>query len=99
MSETMELTSLPASTLRYWEKQFEQLQPRKDRHGNRYYKQADINLIKQIRYVRDTLHITRIDAIQAQLKQPAKAVDVRQKTSETLQRLRQELIGIRNHLA
>ena len=60
MNEAQEMTGLPASTLRYWEKHFDQLNPRKDGHGNRYYTMVDIALIKQIKYLRDEMHITRI---------------------------------------
>ena len=68
MTEAQEMTGLPASTLRYWERHFEQLSPRKDGHGNRYYTSSDIDLIKQIRYLRDEMHITRIQAIRQELK-------------------------------
>ena len=44
--ETEKATGVPASTLRYWEKQFEQLSPRKDGHGNRYYTREDQEIIK-----------------------------------------------------
>ena len=36
LRETEKETGVPASTLRYWEKEFEALSPRKDGHGNRY---------------------------------------------------------------
>ena len=58
IQEVKEMTNLPTSTLRYWEAQFKQLSPRKDKHGNRYYNQQDIELIKQIKYIRDELKIT-----------------------------------------
>ena len=48
IQEVKEMTNLPTSTLRYWEAQFKQLSPRKDKHGNRYYNQQDIELIKQM---------------------------------------------------
>ena len=37
LQEAMEMTGLPASNMHYWERQFEQINPRKDGHGNRYY--------------------------------------------------------------
>ncbi len=98
MSEVQEITSLPAPTLRYWEKQFTQLNPRKDGHGNRYYTLEDINLIKRIKYLRDELHITRIDAIRRELQQNNRQVDFRQRTAEILQRVRKELVDIRSHI-
>jgi DNA-binding transcriptional MerR regulator len=40
---------LPAHVLRYWETQFEALQPLKRSGGRRYYRAADIEFLKQLR--------------------------------------------------
>ena len=98
MTEAQEMTGLPASTLRYWERHFQQLNPRKDGHGNRYYTTSDIELIKQIKYLRDEMHITRIEAIRQELNQGKRQVDFRQRATEILQRVRTELVEIRKHL-
>lgn len=95
MAEVKEMTNLPASTLRYWESQFQQLKPRKDGHGNRYYTLQDIELIKQIKYIRDDLKITRIEAIQAELKSGTKKVDIRQRATDILERVKSELLEIK----
>ena len=96
--ETSEITGLPFSTLRYWEEQFEQLNPRKDGHNNRYYTAEDISFIKRVRYIRDELKITRIDAIRRELKNDSRQVDVRIRATEILQRIRQELVDIRSYI-
>lgn len=96
--ETSEITGLPFSTLRYWEEQFEQLNPRKDGHNNRYYTAEDIGFIKRVRYIRDELKITRIDAIRRELKNDNRQVDVRIRATEILQRIRQELVDIRSYI-
>lgn len=98
LKEVRQMTSLPDATLRYWEKHFEELSPRKDGHGNRYYTLADIELIKRIKYLRDELKITRIEAIRNELKQDHKQVDVRQRATEILLRLRKELYDIRANI-
>ena len=98
MTEAQEMTGLPATTLRYWERQFEQLSPRKDGHGNRYYTIADIDLIKQIKYLRDEMHITRIEAIRQELKNGKREIDFRQRAADILQRVRAELVEIRKNL-
>ena len=68
LKETEQETGVPASTLRFWEKQFDELNPRKDGHGNRYYTRENIEVIKRIRYIRDELKITRIEAIRKDRK-------------------------------
>ena len=93
--ETEITTDVPASTLRYWEKQFEQLNPRKDGHGNRYYTREDQEIIKRIKYIRDELKITRIEAIRKELSSNAKRSDERQSALDILLRVREELCEIR----
>ena len=95
LRETETETGLPASTLRYWEKQFAELNPRKDGHGNRYYTREEQELIKRIKYIRDELHITRIEAIKRELRQNAKHSDERQPALEILLRVKEELCEIR----
>ena len=95
LRETEQETGIPASTLRYWEKQFEQLNPRKDGHGNRYYTREDQDLIKRIRYIRDELHITRIEAIRRELAQNTKHSDERQSALDILLCVKEELCEIR----
>lgn len=95
MSETIQITGVPSSTLRYWEKQFENLNPRKDGHGNRYYTLEDQELIKRIKYIRDELKITRIEAIRKELKENTKHSDERQAALDILLRVKEELCEIR----
>ena len=95
LKETMTETGLPAPTLRYWEGQFEKLNPRKDGHGNRYYTEEDIAFLKQVKFIRDELKITRIEAIKNELKAGSRKTDTRQRAMEFLLRLRQQLIDLR----
>ena len=95
LRETIEETGVPAPTLRYWETQFEQLSPRKDGHGNRYYTRQDQNMIKRIKYIRDELKITRIEAIRRELKNDEKHSDSRQAALDILLRVKEELCEIR----
>jgi DNA-binding transcriptional MerR regulator len=95
LRETETETGIPASTLRYWEKQFEELNPRKDGHGNRYYTREEQELIKRIKYIRDELKITRIDAIRRELRNNTKHSDERQAALDILLRVKDELCEIR----
>lgn len=95
LRETENETGVPATTLRYWEKQFDQLAPRKDGHGNRYYTREDQELIKRIKYIRDELKITRIEAIRKELASDAKHSDARQSALDILLRVKEELCEIR----
>jgi DNA-binding transcriptional MerR regulator len=98
IAEVRKITGLPASTLRCWEEQFAQLKPHKNDKGTRFYTEQDIELIKQIKYLRDELHITRIEAIRTELMQDSKKVEVRQRATEILQRVREHLVELRSML-
>ncbi len=49
ISEVSEITKLKAYVLRYWETEFTQLSPPKNRAGNRTYRQKDIDIILKIK--------------------------------------------------
>ena len=46
--EVSEATGLPAHVLRYWETEFEQLRPKKNRAGNRAYTEHDVDVVRRI---------------------------------------------------
>ena len=48
ISEVSEMFELNASTLRFWEKEFEVLKPIKNKKGNRLFTKKDIDNIAQI---------------------------------------------------
>jgi DNA-binding transcriptional MerR regulator len=51
ISEVARITRLEAYVLRFWEKEFPMLKPRKNRGGNRIYQKSDIELINRIKHL------------------------------------------------
>ncbi len=49
ISEVSEITGLKQYVLRYWETEFPSLRPKKNRAGNRTYRQSDIDTILKIK--------------------------------------------------
>lgn len=49
ISEVSSITDLEASVLRFWESEFGQLRPKKNRAGIRMYREKDIKLIQEIK--------------------------------------------------
>ena len=49
ISEVSEITSLKQYVLRYWETEFSQLKPGKNRAGNRIYRSHDVDTIMKIK--------------------------------------------------
>lgn len=51
ISEVCTQTSLEPHVLRYWESEFPQLRPKKNRAGNRAYRTKDIAIINYIKFL------------------------------------------------
>jgi DNA-binding transcriptional MerR regulator len=92
------MTGLPISTLRYWEKELLQLRPYTNDKGKRFYSEYDIELVKRIKFIRDDMQITRIEAIQKELNMDTRKTDVRQRATELLKKVRKQLEDIRRNI-
>ncbi len=51
IGEVSEMTELEQHVLRYWESEFEQLKPRKNRAGRRVYTEEDISMVRRVHYL------------------------------------------------
>jgi DNA-binding transcriptional MerR regulator len=51
ISEVCAKTGLEPHVLRYWESEFAQLRPKKNRAGNRAYRDKDIEIIRYIKFL------------------------------------------------
>ena len=51
IGETAEALGVPASTLRFWEKEFDMIKPRKNKKGDRFYSKNDIAILRTIQYL------------------------------------------------
>lgn len=49
ISEVAQMTTLEAYVLRFWEKEFPMLHPKKNRGGNRIYQKKDIDMVNRIK--------------------------------------------------
>ncbi|MFW6303848.1 MAG: MerR family transcriptional regulator [Candidatus Sumerlaeota bacterium] len=104
IQEAAEITGLEAHVLRYWETQFRELAPEKDRSGHRRYRQEDI---ERIFHIRDLLHKRKftIAGARQQLKNEKKERSAAKKAPKKARRKprarsekKDTLLGIRNEL-
>ena len=58
ISEVAKITGLEAYVLRYWEKEFPALKPKKNRGGNRLYTAKDIEIVNRIKHLRTKEKLT-----------------------------------------
>ena len=70
ISEVSEITSLKQYVLRYWETEFSQLKPGKNRAGNRIYRPHDVDTIMEIKSLLYDRKFT-IKGAQQHLKNPS----------------------------
>ena len=96
INEVAEQFGVNASTLRYWEKEFTQLKPKRT-NGRRYYSTADLELIKQISFLLNDQKLT-ISGAKARLAINKDSVERKQKLRETLESLKKELSDFRREL-
>ena len=99
ISEVSELFDINASTLRFWEKEFEALKPTKNKKGNRLFTQKDIDLIKQIVDLVKQQGFT-IQGAKEQLKNKSKGstglANKNEEVIEKLKTIKQKLINLRD---
>ena len=102
IGEVSKMTELKAYVLRYWETEFKQLKPPKNRAGNRTYRQNDIDLIL---FIKDLLYNKKFtnEGARTQLSSDADDVETKEKVlkqalvqskpakKETLVKIKQEL--------
>ncbi len=51
IGDVSKMLEVPASTLRYWEKEFPQIKPGKNKKGDRIYHLKDIEVLREIKYL------------------------------------------------
>ena len=75
------MTDLKAYVLRYWETEFKQLKPPKNRAGNRTYRQSDIDLIL---FIKDLLYNKKftIEGARTQITSMDEDIDSKEKVEK-----------------
>ena len=96
IKEVSEITGVSQPTLRFWEKEFKQIKPKKNLRGVRSYRKEDIEIIKKIVYLTKDLKLT-IDGAKKALRDSRINADVEEvlttllQTRDFLKKLKQRL--------
>ncbi|MEI8085160.1 MAG: MerR family transcriptional regulator [Paludibacter sp.] len=93
ISEVATMFDVNQSNLRFWEKEFKQLKPRRNDKGTRFYTTDDIQVIKQIIYLVNEQKLT-LDGARRRLTQRKDVIAKQQEVVERLKSIRKELLGI-----
>ena len=98
ISEVAAMFNINQSNLRFWEKEFKQLKPRRNDKGTRFYTNEDIATIKKIVFLVEEQKLT-LEGAKRRLGQKKDAVEKQQQLVERLKSIREELKGIANALS
>ncbi len=96
IGEVAEMLGVNTSLLRYWETEFPQIRPTKNKKGTRNYTQRDIELLRRIHYLTKDCGLT-LEGARQQLKND-KTPDKNLQMVETLNELKNFLLQIKQNL-
>ena len=97
IGEVVEMFGVNESLLRFWEREFPQLNPKKAGRGIRQYRKEDIETLKLIYYLVKERGMTLPGARQ-RMKDRRESTLRNFETVERLKAIREELIGMRDAL-
>ncbi len=93
ISEVAEMFNINQSNLRFWEKEFKQLKPKRNKGNTRFYTNEDIQTIKNIIFLVEEKKLT-LDGAKLQLSQKKETIEKQQELVERLKNIKSELSGI-----
>ena len=98
ISEVAKMFDVNASTIRFWEKEFDVLKPTKNKKGNRLFTQKDIEKIRLIvHYVKEKGHT--LQGAKDKIKNGAPEYDnVKLEVAERLKAIKDQLLKIKSNL-
>lgn len=97
ISEVSSMLGVNASLIRFWEKEFDILNPKKTGKGNRQFTKSDIDLLKLIYFLTKEKGFT-LNGAREQLKQNRKNTEKNMLILESLRKVRQFLVEIKEDI-
>ena len=93
IKEVSDMLEIPESTLRYWEKEFKEISPKKNAKGIRHYTIADIEQIKKVQFLVKGQSLT-IKGAKGRLKDNPQTTSDTHEVVERLKAIKEELKAI-----
>jgi DNA-binding transcriptional MerR regulator len=93
ISEVAEMFNINQSNLRFWEKEFKQLKPKRNKGNTRFYTNEDIQTVKMIIFLVEDKKLT-LEGAKLQLSQKKESLIKQQELVERLKVMRTELLAI-----
>ncbi len=97
IGEVAKELDLTTSLIRFWETEFKEVNPKKNRKGNRVYTPKDIEVIKKIHYLLKVKQYT-IKGAREQLQNADETIVAELQTRDTLLKVRSFLLELKDSL-
>ena len=97
IGEAAAIIGVPASTLRFWEKNFPQLKPMKNKKGDRFYTRKDLDLLKEIYYLSHNKGL-KLSSVSKTVKRNDDGISPKTKLVQELREFREKLIKLKEQL-
>lgn len=97
IGDVAEILNVPTSTLRFWEKEFTVIKPKRNAKNIRVYTIKDIETIKMIYYLVKEKGL-KLDAAQAMIRRNRDGISKQFEVVERLKVMREQLIKLDNAL-
>lgn len=97
IGEAAAIIGVPASTLRFWEKNFQQVKPMKNKKGDRFYTQKDLELLKEIHYLSHNKGL-KLANVSITVKRNNDGISPKTKLVQELRDFREKLIKLKEQL-
>ena len=97
IGEVSEMFSVAPSLIRFWESEFEIIQPKKNRKGNRQFTKEDIDNVRTIYHLVKEKGFT-LQGAKEMLKNDTQSVKDKMEMLDSLRRVRQFLVEVRDKL-
>lgn len=97
IGEVSKMLGVPVPTIRYWEKEFDVIRPKKNRKGDRYFTPEDVGTLKLVRHMVKERGMT-IDGARKALKANYKGAEDKHQAIESLKAVRSFLISLKDAL-
>lgn len=96
IGEVAEMLGVNTSMLRFWENEFKELRPSKNKRGTRSYTQQDIELLRRIHYLTKECGMT-LEGARQQLKVD-KSPDKNMQVVDTLKEMKSFLVKLKQNI-
>ena len=97
ITEVSEMFELNASTLRFWEKEFDFLRPHKNQHGDRKYTEHDIEIIRTIYHLVEEKGYT-LEGVRQKMKNNSDEMEKKMQIIKKLQSIKAFLAELKQEL-